>query len=1295
MDQKLLDALGNLSLALEQISTSLKDKSEAQSATAKALKGGDFIKEIKEINIGVKQLQKDTKEILKNQKTIINLAQKKSKDSKTSDVEKLGGDKKSQSNFKEGIGVILLIAVAVLAIGFAFKLIGGVNFASVIALSIALAILSISFAKTYKVLKEVGFNYKKDSIALIVSITSIATSIMIASVILSFVTPITFSKLFTIVFLGAAFAMLAPSIAKLISAFAGVGFMALVKAVIFLPLVLGSIALGIAFASWAFQLIKPITLTQFLTAVGIGLVFTIVSFGIKKLLGAFKRIGMASVAKAVIFLPLVLPAIALGIALASHALQLIKPISWSQFFTTVFIGIVFTVLAYGLNKIIGAFKGMDPGTTAMAAIMIPIVFVGLAYAISFSSIAFNKIKPISFGQFLTALGISAVFVVLSFGIQKIVRAISRTKWQDIPKLPVFFTLVSIAIMLSSYILSVAKIIPVANLFKLALFGAILAGLMMVMTFPIKALSKIGIKDLLMGSLGVIVVSAAIMVSSLILGVGNYKNYPKLGWALGVGLAIILFSPAILLLGAIAASGFGALVILAGAAMVLVVAATITATSYILAAGKYGTYPPLSWSASVGMSLAAFATGMVLLGGIIIASFGIGGLMLAAGSEAVLMVAETIVKASLILDKGKYSGGPTLEWAGGIALALAAFSPLYLMLMANGIMKIFGGGGVGPADFAKAIITVSGGIVLAAKFFAANTAAFKNGPPKAWAEGVGIALGAFSPVYKMLMANGVAKLFGGGGVGPEDFAKAIKTVSRGIIDAAWLFAGNKAPFKEGNYPSKKWGEGVGAALGAFAPVFKAMNEDRGWFESGDDVLQSMLRGIKYTTNALIGAGKAFFKAGDIWGAFPTDKWASGVKSTVIGFMDIFKEIQDRGLSVTGFTVYAIILRGAISNIATAAKILYDSEKYFKFKLDPSWVMNLMKNVIPFAALAQQLDKILGYDEKTTLKQGGFMGFGQTTSTVTTRKMKDISIVNRVVSQMVDTARLLWSNQKFFKFQLDKNWVYDLHWNLENYAKLTRILEKILTINEVKTMNLGIFGKYSMETTRTADVGTVNKIVNQMVITAGILHKNRQLFGFKIDPNYMRSIASNVLAFADLSKQLELKQKGQSRLDEMLGLDPISRAAKGMVKIASAYDTLAKAVRNFSNAINSLNSVKLYQFRMLTGNLAMLSAMDSGMFSNMLKVLETRAGVFAKLIDIQERRALANMPQVRTATGGQAGAPEVRKAAVSGGPRQQKDDNSAKFDKMIFLLEQISNNSSGINDFLQNSGTQNKDMTKSDG
>ena len=78
MDKKLLDSLNNLSFALEEIASALKDKSKGtESATATALKSGNLDKQLQSIDKGVKQLQSDNKKILKNQETIIALSKKK------------------------------------------------------------------------------------------------------------------------------------------------------------------------------------------------------------------------------------------------------------------------------------------------------------------------------------------------------------------------------------------------------------------------------------------------------------------------------------------------------------------------------------------------------------------------------------------------------------------------------------------------------------------------------------------------------------------------------------------------------------------------------------------------------------------------------------------------------------------------------------------------------------------------------------------------------------------------------------------------------------------------------------------------------------------------------------------------------------------------------------------------------------------------------------------------------------------------------------------------------------------
>lgn len=1056
MDKRLLDALNNLSVALGDIAQALADKSEASSATAKAMQGGDFITEIKEINEGVKALQKDTKLILANQQTIMKMGSSKAKDSKTSDVENMGKDKTSQNNFKEGIGVILLIAVAVLALGVAFNIVGKVNFLSVIALALALPLLAVGFSKVLTTIKTVGFDAKKDGKNFLIAIGVIALSITMASWILGMIIPLSFTKAMTAVFIAVTFSLLAPSINKFISAFGDLSWMSILKAAVAMVIILPAMALGIAFSSWAFQLIKPIGIMQFLTAVGISLVFVVISYGLRKMLKSFKGMDMASLAKSVLFLPLVLPAVALGIALSSYALQLVKPIGFIQLLTAIGISIAFTAIAYGLNKMLTAFKGVDPAQAIAAAIMLPILFVAISYAIAYSSVAFSQIVPIKFSQFLTAIAIAVVFVVISFGLKLMAKAIAELRWKDVLLIPALFTVMSVAITISSFILSKATTIPFAKLMSILGFSIVISAAVVVMSGAMWLLTKmkLGVKDAIIGGLLTVIISTAIMISSHILALGNYKDYPDWKWTLGVGLSLIAFIPAILALGLVVNTGIGIGVLLAGAVAVLGVAATISAASHILASGKYQGGPPLWWAMSTALALTAFTAGMVLLGGMIVASFGLGAVALAAGGEAVLMVAQTIVDTSFILKKGSYTGGPTKAWAEGIAIALGAFSPVYGMMMANKILSLFGGGGVGPDDFATAIKTISQGIVDAAGFFAENKSAFVNGPPKEWAEGVGLAIGAFAPVYQVLADNSG---WLASGVSVEDMSKAIMTISKGIVDAATFFNSpeNTGVFDVTKVPSKTWAEGVGGALGAFSPIFNALSKDTGWFTSGKDVIDNMLYGI-----------------------------------TSISF-----------------------------GIVQSAMILSTGKSFFTNTIDPNFVKKLSKNIIDYMALVD-------------------------------------------------------------------------------------------TLSKYKT----------------------------------------------------------------------------SSFKSLIGKDPVENIANGMVKIAGAYDKLARAIKNFSTALNGMDVVKVNSFTRLTGNLALLSAMDSAMFSNMLKVIESRSGVFANLLKVQGAE-LGKRPGVNVA--GSAGSAQSKKG------EQLKDnkgeDQLQKLDKVIILLKEMTKATKSIDEHLQNpTGKKNEDI-----
>ena len=1319
MDDRLLAALSNLSEALEQIASSLKSGGNkgGNSATTDALQSGNFTKEIKQINVGIKQLQSDSKKILKNQETIIQLSKNKSADKK-SEFENAGGDSKRESNIKKGVGTILLIAVAVLAIGVAFKLVGGINFLSVVGLSIGIMLVAMAFEKVAALkmsLKEaaivsaslvlmasgitisswimkkitpisitqsltailigVGFSMLspaigkiinafggmswgsviKASVGLVIVLPAIALGMTVSSWILKKITPIGLGQALTLVLIGVGFSMLSPAIGKIIDAFKGMSWGQIAKAAVGLVMVLPAIALGMTISSWILQKIKPISFTQALSAIFIAAMFTVVSFGINKLLHALGGNSIGTMLKAIAFLPLVLPAIALGIVLSSHVLQKTQPVGFSQVFSAIMIALIFTVISFGLKKIVDAMGKVSVKST----LMIPIIMPLIALAIAVSSKALGMVQPITLTQFVTALGISLIFIVIGFAVKLIGKSINGMNWGTMVKIPILFTLVSTAIMLSSHILAKAKAPGIMETIKIGLFGIALAFIIAAMMIPFVIINKfkIGVSDILKGTLAIIAIAGAIMISSHIIALGKYTKYPSLGWSLGAGAAILTFGLAVLGLGAaiMLSGGLGLAAIAMGALAVVMVATSITASSHILSRGKYDKYPGIGWALSVGGLMIAFGAAMLVLGvmpkfiikdgvwaikevaksihttdievrkgkydkypsigwsvtvsalmlgyaigvaalgilpkvvvkdGIValkevaksivttdtevrkgkydkypsigwsvtvsalmigyaigMAALGIlpkmivrdgvwalkkvaksiyttdkevrkgkydfypsigwsvtvSALMLgyAAGMTvlgilpkmivrdgiwALKLVAKSIATTDREIRKGKYDkypslgwsvtvsalmlgyaagmtvlgilpkmivrdgiwalkkvaksiyttdkevrkgkydkypgsdwaitvgllmtgwaagmtvlgimpkfivrdgvwaikqiansivstgriftknigvfkDGPKKEWAEGVSMAIGAFGEVYSLVLKSGALNAIFGSSIKPEDFGTAIKTIAGGIVDAAIFFGDPklSGIWKPGPTKAWAEGIGLAISAFSPVYAMLLKNAPGFLSKGGGVGPDEFANAIITVSFGIIAAASIFDVNSAKFEEGKYPSAEWGKGVGAALKAFAPVFKALHEDVGMFSSGDEVINNMIKGIVSIAGAIVRVAKKFSGNDVSWTSYPDSNWATGVKKAVVSYVEISNEIDNTADSIALHS-----MDNLVDHLARTARVMGKNSKYFDVEVNPNFMKSISSNLFYYMHLAEKLKS----------KQGGLTGF----------------------------------------------------------------------------------------------------------------------------------------------------------------------------------------------------------------------------------------------------------------------------------------------------------------------------------
>jgi hypothetical protein len=173
--------------------------------------------------------------------------------------------------------------------------------------------------------------------------------------------------------------------------------------------------------------------------------------------------------------------------------------------------------------------------------------------------------------------------------------------------------------------------------------------------------------------------------------------------------------------------------------------------------------------------------------------------------------------------------------------------------------------------------------------------------------------------------------------------------------------------------------------------------------------------------------------------------------------------------------------------------------------------------------------------------------------------------------------------------------------------------------------------------------------------------------------MKNLSKNVMDYAKLANYLTSVDKNSgfySGVKSLLGLDPISQAARGMITIAGAYDKLATSLKKFGGALSSIDGNKVNLIRKLTGNLAVLAAMNQDNLENMMKTLEERASVFSKLVEYDGEKSK------RPTVGDKKTAPVAQ--PKPGG--KSKMDTHAQLDMIIQLLGNIGTTTKSLEDHV---------------
>lgn len=1130
MDKELLEALNNLSLSLDEISKALKK--ESTSAVSSALKGGDFSKSLESISKEIVQISKDTtqirkdqSEIIKSQNTIINMlsdiksdrgsevekkvtspttvkevGKSKEEESKESESKSLfGGASKDSSKIKDGVSTIILIAAGVLAIGMAFKLIGKVDVASVLSISLALPIIALAFQKISEM------KLKPSEIGSLVLLTvGMSTAIALSSFILGTIQPVGLFQVLTAILISGVFVGVSYGMAKIVDSIRGLGisgaaavgisfllpilmvgfsaaiagssyFLGVVKpvglfqaitsilisgvfvglsyslaqivgslkgvspatalvAAVISPILLVALSAAIAGASIFIAEVKPVGLFQALTAILIAGVFAAVGWGLNKILTAFKGVGIGTMAAAAIGLPIILIAMSFAIAKSSEFFGEIKPIGIFQALTAILIAATFTVLGFGIGKMLQGFRGVSPATAGVAAVTMPLILIALSYAIKVSSEWLSEVKTIGLSQFLTAIGISVVFVALSFSVKSLMKGISGVSYSDIVKGLVVILALTAGIVAASYLIDEMKPISLSQGIRFVGVAIALGLGTLIMGAVFKGLNKFGSeKEFLQGAKSMLIIAGAVSASSLILSVGDYTKAPGFEWSLQTALSLAIFGAAIWALDKLK---IGIDKVILGAISLVAIAGTIWATSHIIADGNYTKYPSMDWIQNVSIGLGIFAAGAGAIGAIIIGTSGIAAGALALGLAAIAGIALGMVEIDKILASGDFSKFPSKDWVEGTSYSIAEFAKMVFLIgggdALGGLLSTITFGafkdpltaGIAASELlAETLVSIDGifsksnfdkypsstwiatsmdalerfaGLVFVVSQLSGDTIEegikgvesistaivnsskilgggdYKGGPTEAWAGGVSAALQAFSPIYTLLVREKLMDIFGKG-VSADQFVIGIDSISSGIVTAAKKFSDNKASFGEG--PGREWAEAMQIALGAFSPIYKMLVAEKLMDIFGIGIsVKDYTMAIETISGGIVTAATKFQENKSSFVEGPKKEWAEGVAIALGAFSPIYSILMKEKLMnyfLEGSGVSVESYKTAIETISGG--IVTAANKFNEFKA--SFVEGPKKEWAEGVAIAlEAFSPIYGYLMKENLMNYFLPGSG---------------------------------------------------------------------------------------------------------------------------------------------------------------------------------------------------------------------------------------------------------------------------------------------------------------------------------
>jgi hypothetical protein len=1187
IDDKYIKALGTFTEALEEIVETLKD--QQKKGTEDVVNGfvgtpmGDLTKVVDELKIIRQTTTKGFKDIKDQNNTILKKIESIKQQKESGMFDRIE-DPKNKNKIVDGIKVVILIASGVLALGMAFKIIGKVDFLSVIALSGSIFIM----AKTFSQLTELK-NMKYVDIFKVASILPIMSlAILISAFLISKIPHISFTQGLSMIFVGGALGVATWLLLKSIKDVEIKDF----GKVFLLPFVLPTISIALFLSALIIQNFPIIGFRQ-----GLSLLFVGASLGIATwvLLKAIKDIDLKKDFGKVFLLPFILPTISIALFLSALIIQNFPIVGFRQGLSLLFVGASLGIATWILLK---AIKNVDIIKNGPTIFALPWVLPVIALALTLSSHILQDFEPLRNPlEFIISTALIGISVLI---FSPIIKTIGKMKFEDILKGTVSIPLVALAIVGAAYVFR-----ELPNDMRYPDFmWSLGVGLSILVFAPILwVVGKFGLDKIIDGMIAIPLIALSIVLTAVILKLlPNEMKYPEIKWTLGTGLSLLSFGALAIGVGMLLA-GPQALAFALGLPALLFISGTIVAVSYILGAGKYTNYPSLKWSTSVGLSLLAFSVASVAA--LAAGASNLIGKLFTGGTDPLVALAQRMVNVANKLNEVDWTSAkhPTKDYAEGVGGLLLAFAGVFAKISrVEGFNKIvsslFGGG---QSDtFMVFIKNATDAIIFSHdKLNSVDWSSAKH-PSKAYAEGVGGFLESLANVFSKISKiegfnNIVTSLFGGGS---DNFMTFMDNASNAMLKVHDKL---NVDWSSAKHPSKAYAEGVGGFLESLANAFASISKVNG-FNSLFGETTSFTSFVSDAAQTMVTANSILSKVDWNTSKYPSKAYSEGVGSFLINMADAYSKLNSKGFLGTiselfgggnKQTLQEFVIEASTSLVA-ASKIL--AEGNFSNIIDKKYVDGFAHTIIEMSKISKSI-KNLEIDDKfstfsisaatTISKASKILGDGNYSNIPDKKYTNSFSYFLLTYS---DLARKDYDIQDFDKFD-------------KSIAIIINSVNKLNQMPEIKDSMVDNMGKISESL---AELGSgVDSFMHETPsgllgkgIRAIVGKKKRDMNDFS---NFSTALLTLVSALQILSNlqpmptgvmtgyQSFLSEFG--KLPDMTALDP---KIESINKLSNSFASLAASLTSVNNNLDGFSN--------LSKGLFLISIIDDTKFDNVLKSVD---------------------------------------------------------------------------------------------